>query len=205
MALNCSLADDALDFFNHEQVVRNYYPHCERLVAASTGAKAYAFDHNIRSAQGNSSKQRIAGGQEVQGPAKMVHGDYTLFSAPQRAQDLAQPPKVNDTYRLLLAEGQTLVSEAAVRAALSEGGRFAIINVWRSIAAEPVQAHALSLCDGQTVDPKDLVVFEIHYADRVGDNYFAKHDNAHTFYYYPLMTREEALLIKQWDSAGALA
>ena len=51
--------------------------------------------------------------------------------------------------------------------------------------------------------PDDLVVFEIHYADRIGENYFAKHADAHRWYFYPALTRDEALLIKQWDSAEA--
>ena len=49
------------------------------------------------------------------------------------------------------------------------------------------------------------MVFEIHYADRVGENYFAKHSPDHLMYYYPELTRDEVLLIKQWDSAGPLA
>jgi len=88
---------------------------------------------------------------------------------------------------------------------LPGNGRFAIINVWRNIAHEPVANHQLALCDGQTVNPEDLVVFEIHYHDRVGENYFAKHAAQHSWWYYPAMTRDEALLIKQWDSIGELA
>ena len=42
-----------------------------------TGARAYAFDHNVRSAGGKEAKQRIKGGQDVQGPAHLVHRDYT--------------------------------------------------------------------------------------------------------------------------------
>jgi hypothetical protein len=68
-----------------------------------------------------------------------------------------------------------------------------------------VATHPLALCDAQTVDPEDLVVFEIHYQDRVGENYFARHSGRHRWYYYPQITRNEALLIKQWDSEGALA
>ena len=36
-------------------------------------------------------------------------------------------------------------------------------------------------------------------------NYFAKHAARHAWYYFPRMTRDECLLIKQWDSHGALA
>ena len=63
----------------------------------------------------------------------------------------------------------------------------------------------MALCDGQTVLPEDLIVFEIHYPDRIGENYFAKYSPRHKMFYYPAMTLDEALLIKQWDSAGVLA
>lgn len=199
------LDDDQLDFFDHQQVVKNYYKQCERIVAEATGAKAFAFDHNIRSAHGKMSKQRIQGGQQVQGPAHVVHGDYTLHSAPQRLRDLATPPSGNDTLLSVLAEGESLISQQDVERVLAPGGRFAIINVWRSIADEPVQTDPLALCDGKTVEPEDLVVFEIHYQNRIGENYFAKQAEDHRFYFYPEMTRDEAMLIKQWDSLGTLA
>ncbi len=203
--LDAAIGDQSIDFFDHADVVQKYYRECAELVAASTGGRAFAFDHNIRSAVGKNSNHRITGGQTVQGPAKMVHGDYTLVSAPQRLKDLAQPPKLNDTYASVLGEGESLISQAMVDKSLAAGGRFAIINVWRSIAKEPVQINPLAMCDGQTVDPKDLVTFEIHYADRIGENYFAKYDESHQWAFFPAMTRDEALLIKQWDSAGRMA
>ena len=82
-----------LDFLDHDAVVRAYYPECAAVVRAATGAVAVAaFDHNIRSATGKTGKLRIAGGQEVQGPAHLVHGDYTLTSAPQRLRESRAPP-----------------------------------------------------------------------------------------------------------------
>jgi hypothetical protein len=197
---------DDIDFFDHQQVVNKYYPQCAEIVRAFTGAQVFAFDHNVRSATGKQSKQRIAGGQQVQGPAHIVHGDYTLTSAPQRLRDLTRPPKTNDTLRgVVLQDSQSLIRPEAAERVLADGGRFAIINVWRNIAKEPVATHPLALCDAQTVQPEDLVVFEIHYQDRVGENYFAKHSPRHQWFYYPGITRDEALLIKQWDSAGPLA
>lgn len=200
-----SLRKRDLDFFDHQQVVREYYAQCADIVTQITGADAYAFDHNIRSASGKQSQRRIQGGQQVQGPAHVVHGDYTLYSAPQRLRDLAKPPGGNDTLKSVLTEGQSLISDDMVERSLLEGGRFSIINVWRNIGKEPVATHPLALCDGQSVDPNDLVVFEIHYQDRIGENYFAKHAARHQWYFYPEMTGDEAILIKQWDSAGPLA
>lgn len=199
------LARADLDFFDQDQVVREYYPHCAGIIEEATGARAFAFDHNVRSASGKKSQKRIAGGQQVQGPAHMVHGDYTLTSAPQRLRDLTKPPTTNDTLRAVLGEGQSLIDAAAAERALANGGRFAIINLWRNIAKEPVATHPLALCDAHCVEPEDLVVFEIHYQDRIGENYFAKHSPRHQWFYYPQITRDEALLIKQWDSDGHLA
>ncbi len=199
------LTDGNANFFDQDWVVRSYYRHCAQAVEAATGGRAVAFDHNVRSAGGKKEKKKIEGGQEVQGPAHLVHGDYTLTSGPQRLRDLANPPSVNDTYRETLAAGESLIDRAAVDRALSEGGRFAIINVWRNIADEPVATHPMAFCDGQSVVPEDLVVFEIHYEDRIGENYFAKYSSDHKWFYYPAVTKDEAILIKQWDSNGPMA
>ncbi len=195
----------AVDFLDHEAVVRRYYPQCIEIVRQMSGASLVAaFDHNVRSVSGNRSKRQSQGGQQVQPPLHMVHGDYTLTSAPQRLRDLAKAPTANDTYRSLLREGGSLLEADRVDRLLA-GGRFAIINLWRNIACEPVATHPLALCDAASVHPEDLVVFEIHYADRIGENYYAKHAEGHRWYFFSALTCDEALLIKQWDSAGTLA
>jgi hypothetical protein len=199
------LARGGIDFFDQHQVVREYYIQCARIVQESTGGQVFAFDHNIRSASGKSNRRRISGGQQVQGPAHVAHGDYTLTGAPQRLRDLTKPATGNDTLCAILDEGQALIAPEMAQGALDGSGRFVIINVWRNIAEEPVATHPMALADGQSVEPEDLVVFEIHYRDRIGENYFCKHSPRHRWYFYPDMTSDEALLIKQWDSAGALA
>ena len=203
--VDCPMTGPDIDFLDHNQVLHRYYPQCQDIIRQATGARVVAaFDHNIRSVSGSETKRRSEGGQQVQPPLHMVHGDYTLTSAPQRLRDLAEPPTGNDTFRTALAGNETLLDQADVERALEEG-RFAIINLWRNIAPEPVAAHPLALCDAASLDPFDLVVFEIHYADRIGENYYAKQSSDHRWYFYPELTRHEALLIKQWDSAGELA
>jgi hypothetical protein len=199
------LITGSLDFLDQDQILRSYYDECAALVGELTGGHAFAFDHNVRSATGKKNKRWITGGQQVQGPVYFVHGDYTLTSAPQRLRDLGQPPTGNDTLQAVLGAGASLISADCVERILADHGRFAFINVWRNIADTPVVTNPIALCDAQTVQPEDLVVFEIHYQDRIGENYFARHASAHHWYYYPCMTRDEVLLIKQWDSAGPLA
>ena len=194
-----------IDFFNNKQVIEIYYSHCADIIKDVTGARGvFAFDHNIRSASGKKSKKMITGGQQVQGPAHTVHGDYTLTSAPERLRQLSKPPGKNDTLRSIIGDTKSLLPVHTVNDALSNG-RFSIINLWRNIVQDPVEINPLALCDASTVMPEDLVVFEIHYADRVGENYFAKHNPNHNWYFYSRMTRDETLLIKQWDSKGGLA
>ncbi len=203
--LSCPLASVDTDFLDLQQIVEAYYPECERTIGAAMGGRAIAFDHNVRSALGKKSRNRIAGGQSVQKPLHMVHGDYTLTGGPQRLRDLSKPPTTNDTLRTALSADQSLISTEQVATALADDGRFAIVNLWRNIASAPVTTHPLALCDSQTIESENLVVFEIHYPDRIGENYFAKHSAQHRWYYFPKMKRDEALLIKQWDSAGSLA
>jgi hypothetical protein len=195
-----------LDFFDHEAVARRYYPEVEAIMTDALGAaSARAFDHNVRWAGGKAARKRLEGGQDVQAPIHLTHGDYTLTSAPARLRQLCRPPSGNDTLKGILGEGESALDADDVEAAIRGDRRFAIINLWRNIAAEPVATHPLAFCDAQTVEPSDLVVFEIHYQDRVGENYFTKHAPRHRWHYYPAMTRDEPVLLKQWDSAGGIA
>lgn len=42
----------------------------------------------------------------------------------------------------------------------------------------------------------DLVIFEIYYADRIGENYFVAAFVSHWWSYFFLMIRDEVLLLK---------
>lgn len=204
--VDAPLSDPGFDFFDTARVVGRYYPEVAEVVAGALGARyAVAFDHNLRWAEGKKAKQRLEGGQDVQAPVQLVHGDYTLTSAPERLRQLARPPRGNDTLKDFLPLGESVLNPDHVEQAIRGERRFAIVNLWRNIHPEPVQKHPIAVCDARTIDPEDLVVFEIHYQDRIGENYFAKHADAHRWRYYPAMTRDEPMLIQQWDSAGALA
>ena len=202
--LNRPLQDSDLSFFDQQQLLQKYYPECESIVQQATGAThVFAFDHNVRSGHKKDQKQ-TENAQAVQQPIQYVHGDYTLASAPQRLLDLASPPRTNDTLRSILGEDKSLLTNDFVSHVLDNNKRFVIINVWRNIASSPVVSNPLALCDGQTMSQSDLVVFEVRYADRIGENYFAKHSSSHQWWYYPEMTRNEVILIKQWDSTGVI-
>jgi len=161
------------DFYDPEQVKTRYYAEVEQLIKRETGAvKVVIFDHTVRTAD-----RAVERGLRT--PVRSVHCDYTEKSGPQRVRDL-----------LPAAEAEVRLKK-----------RFAEFNVWRSIAPEPVEMTPLGLVDSQSIAPRDLAVCDLVYADRTGEIYQGVYNPDHRWYYFPKMTRDEAILIKCYDSA----
>jgi len=87
--------------------------------------------------------------------------------------------------------------------------RFVHFNIWRAISAPP-QDVPLTVCDARTVSARDLIL-----ADAVFDSpdrpewsfegvVVAHHPN-HRWYWFPDMTRDEAIVFKTHDSDAARA
>ena len=96
------------DFYALEASRDIYEAEIMALVLSVTGAaQALVFDHTLRSDSSD-----IRGAQTTREPASVIHNDYTDASAAQRLRDLLPAAEVQQ--RL--------------------GRRFAIVNVWRSIA-----------------------------------------------------------------------
>ncbi len=176
----------AVDFLDDDDIRRRYLPACRDLVASVTASeRVITFDYNVRASGPDERGSRIRRGQRVQGPARVVHGDYTLDGSRRRLLDLA--------------------AEHDLEAALSGEQRWRIVNVWRNRSSRPVVNQPLALCEGRSIKRDDLAVFEIRYPNRIGENYFAMPSPDHRWWWYPELTRQEAILIKQWDSHGAMA
>lgn len=163
------------DFYDDEQVDSIYHDEVKSLVTEITGApRVEIFDHTRRSASLERQK-----GLKVREPASIVHNDYTAQSGVRRLRDyFAGDP---DEAKKLLRR------------------RFAIVNVWRSIAG-PICNHPLALCDATTVKPEDLVSVERRAEERTGELQLALHDPGQRWYYFPEMQMDEALLFKTYDS-----
>ncbi len=161
------------DFSDDDQVRKVFYPEVERLIKAETGAaKVVIFDHTRRKDTGAPDRK---GGQRV--PVRRVHNDYTARSGPQRVEDLLPP----------------------VEAALWKQGRYAVINVWRSIEGT-VEAAPLAVADATSMAPGDFVATDLVYPDRTGEIYYVAANPAHRWYYFPKMRENEAILLKCYDS-----
>ena len=144
------------------------------LVLRETGAiEAQVFDHTLRS-----DSRHVRGERAIREPAAVIHNDYTDASARRRLQDF-------------LPSG---------RAQRHLQNRFAIVNVWRSTAG-PATKSPLALCDAQTLRSPELVASERRAAQRTGELELVTFSAEHRWYFYPDVTRDEALLIKTFDSA----
>ena len=160
------------DFYDREEVRTAYEPEVEALIKKETGAaKVVVFDHTVRTAD-----RAVERG--LRAPVRSVHNDYTEKSGPQRVRDLLPP------------------DEAEIR--LKK--RFAEYNVWRNIAHEPIEMAPLGFVDAESIAPRDLAVCDLIYADRTGEIYIGVQNADHRWYYFPKMTRDEAILIKCYDS-----
>ena len=150
-------------------------PEVEQLVKAATGAsRVVIFDHTVRIEEAGQRDERA-----VRAPVRVVHNDYTVRSGPQRVRDLFD---ADDAKTVLLHH------------------RFAVVNVWRSIGA-PVETTALAIADAQSIAPADFVATDLVFPDRTGEIYQVAYSPNHRWFYFPKMRRNEALLLKCYDSA----
>jgi hypothetical protein len=162
------------DFWNDDEIRQIYYPEAEAAIAAETGAaRVFIFDHTRR--------KRVLGADDrapgtPRQPATRVHVDHTAKSGPQRVRDL------------LGDEAEDLLR-----------GRVEVINLWRPIRG-PLRDAPLAVCDAGSVAATDLVPSDLVYADRTGETYAVTYNPSHRWFFIPEMQREEALLIKCFDS-----
>jgi hypothetical protein len=158
------------DFYDERALREVYYEEVRHLVKAATGAAEIVVFDHTIRV----AERAVARG--LRAPVQLVHNDYTEKSGPQRVRDLlgeAAPAKLQR--------------------------RFAEYNVWRPIKG-PVRTMPLALVDASSIAPADLVTCDLVYADRTGEIYHGVYNQAHRWFYFPEMTRDEAVLIKCYDS-----
>lgn len=161
------------DFYDREEVEQVYYPEIEALMKNVTGAeKVVVFDHQVRNIQ----LSRL-GEKNARDYVHTVHNDYTAKSGPRRVRD-----------HLPAAEAEERLRH-----------HFAEINVWRPIRG-PIESTPLAVCDSQSIAPADFVAADLVYRDKVGEVYRFTYNPGHRWSYFPQLERNEAILVKCYDS-----
>jgi len=162
------------DFYTIEETQTSYEQELTELVLPILGGKSLlVFDHTLRS---DSAQVRETHG--IREAAAVVHNDYTNASARKRVRDLLEDKEAVEKL----------------------DRRFAIVNVWRSIAG-PVINSPITCCDAQSVTESTVHASERRAVDRIGELELVSFSNSHKWYYFPEMTKDEVLLIKTFDSA----
>lgn len=160
------------DFYDDKAIAGIYYPEMERLILDKTGGRrVHIFDHTLRHSDEATREQR-----SVREPALSVHNDYTEWSGPQRLRDIL-PDEAEDLLK----------------------NRFAIVQVWRSINT-PIESTPLAMCDARSLDVADLITTERRSPGRIGQTYRIAYNPKQEWYWFPRMSRDEALVFKVYDS-----
>jgi len=63
-----------------------------------------------------------------------------------------------------------------------------------------IESEPLALCDGKTIPEIDFIGYERRYGDRTGETYHIAYSLEHRWIYCPLMTRNEAIVFKVFDT-----
>jgi len=161
------------DFYDPDQISDIYNPEIEALIKRETGARdVVVFDHTLRAGDENIRRTKL-----VREPVQRAHNDYTIRSGPIRVRDWFGEK-----------EAEPLLQR-----------RFAIINIWRSISG-PIETMPLAICDARSVAQGDLIPAERRAKERIGETYRLAYNPNHKWFYFPLMQKNEAMLIKSYES-----
>jgi hypothetical protein len=131
-------------------------------------------------------------------PIHFVHSDFTedygrMIGDPER------------TYQTFL--GPLLASEGLPEDCVRTASRRVVLQFWRNVGPERADAP-LAICDATTVPERDL---ERSWVESYGGGSFGfetfgvrgDHADAHRWFTFPGMTRDETLLFRTYDSALA--
>jgi hypothetical protein len=161
------------DFTSEAERKTVYDAEVQSLIQRYSGAASVVvFDHTLRVSD-------VAGQKAIDArpTVKGVHNDYTEASAPVRLAEIVG-------------------KEEAVRRLQK---RWAIIQVWRPIRGD-VLRDPLGICDGRSIPRKGFIRVQRRYKERTGEVYHIAHNPAHVWFWFPRMTRNEALVFKVFDS-----
>lgn len=185
------------DFYDEQQVTGTYYSEVVAMARRLTGAEAVGVVSHVLRHAGDKTKNPGEGA--IRGGAYFVHND---FSDSLKEQFLA---RYGEAQPNILAQPPLCVTEDALRR-----GRLVALNFWRPLATTPLRHAPLGVVDATSLSRTELHPFA-HSPSELPPHYalptpiyvtLAESAAAHRWFWFPGMTRDEALVIKTYDSAG---
>jgi hypothetical protein len=165
------------DQWDDDEAIRTMlYGEVEEFVKEQVGARrVMIFDHTIR-AQKNLAQTRSEHSTSRRAPVMNVHCDYTQDSGPLRVR------------QLLPREADELLK-----------GRVAFYNFWKPLR-RAVEELPLAMCDVTSSTQDDFIVMKLRYRDRDGEIFVMRYSTQHRWWYFPLMTPDNAIMLKTYES-----
>lgn len=176
----CRSPSDEREFTDDKKIESEYYSECKQLLKDVTGAsRVHIFNHKVR--RGPTQWHHLGlKNLANRGPVTKTHVDQSYDGAELRLR------------WELPDEADILVQK-----------RYQIINVWRPIRT--IQKDPIAVADANSVPDMDLVSAVMVEDDYHGEQWVVRHNPAHRWYYKHLLSPEEVLLIKCFDSKETVA
>ena len=168
-----------LDWQDVKQVASIHYSECRELVGSLLpGARILAIEsHTFRDE--DQKEHHYVDGIQYGPPALAVHNDY--------ADSLSE-------------DGSSVTKSFVEIIGLPRGKRIIGLNIWRSVSSNPLERFPLAVCDRTSIDPEDLE-YKLNVNAPVPFNaHYCKPNDDQRWYYYPKMSRDEALVFLTYDS-----
>jgi hypothetical protein len=187
------------DFWDERQLLDVHYPEMQRLSQTLTRCDRTAVAaHALRGTKTPMGRPA----------AYFTHNDFSDRLKPLYLELIAAGEKniITDP----LAEGGL-----GITAEQLERGRLAVINYWRPMQAEPLERNPLAIIDSESLQSSEVIQFPHFIRQAYGSfvkffriptnphvNVSVRPNEAHRWYYFPGMTREEVIAFKNYDSAA---
>lgn len=171
----CQIPSKEKEFVDEKLIETEYYPECEQLLKDVTGAsRVHIFNHKVR--RGPTHWHHLGlKNLANRGPVTKTHVDQSYDGAELRLR-WELPDEADD-----------LVQR-----------RYQIINIWRPIRT--IEKDPIAVADSSSVPDADLVAAVMDEDDYHGEQWVVRHNAAHRWFYKHLLSPEDVLLIKCFDS-----
>lgn len=176
----CRSKSKEKEFVDDEKIQAEYYSECKQLLRDVTGAsRVVIFNHKVR--RGPTQWHHLGlKNLANRGPVTKTHVDQSYDGAELRLRwELPE-------------EAENLAQK-----------RYQIINIWRPI--KTIQKDPIAVADAFSVPDADLVAAEMVEDDYHGEQWVVRYNAAHRWYYKHLLSPDEVLLIKCFDSNESVA
>ncbi|EGR51815.1 uncharacterized protein TRIREDRAFT_2433 [Trichoderma reesei QM6a] len=159
------------DFVDDESIKKNYYPEVEQLLLQQIPGADKIYIFDHTIRRSSPDAPRS--------PVLRVHIDQTAASVEKRVRRYF-PDEADDLLR---------------------NKRYRIVNVWRTLNKNPVEANPLAVASTSTLEDKDVIPISHRYSDGyIGETAAINYNPGQKWYYASGMTGDERLLIECFDS-----